>query len=281
MSLPRSPIVLIPARLASTRLPGKPLADIHGDPMIVHVWRRAMAAELGPVVVACAEPEIAKAVEAAGGRAALTRPDHGSGSDRIFEALETLDPEGRHDAVINLQGDLPTIAPEALRAVLAPLADAAVDIATLVAEITDPAERADPNVVKAALAFPDAGAGSAGAGSAGAGGAGAGGAGAGGPDLPAIARALYFSRAAVPWDGGDPAKPLYHHIGLYAYRRAALERFVALPASGLERRERLEQLRALEAGLRIDAALVDTVPLGVDTPADLARAREFLAPRDV
>ena len=277
MSLPRSPIVLIPARLAANRLPGKPLADIHGLPMIAHVWRRAMAAELGPVVVACAEPEIAKAVEAAGGRAILTRPDHGSGSDRIFEALETLDPEGRHDAVINLQGDLPTIAPEALRAVLAPLADAAVDIATLVAEITDPAERADPNVVKAALAFPDAGAGDAGAGSAGAGSAGVD----GGPDRPAIARALYFSRAPVPWDGGDPAKPLYHHIGLYAYRRAALERFVALPASGLERRERLEQLRALEAGLRIDAALVDTVPLGVDTPADLARAREFLAPRDV
>jgi 3-deoxy-manno-octulosonate cytidylyltransferase (CMP-KDO synthetase) len=271
MSLPRSPIVIIPARLAANRLPGKPLADIHGLPMIVHVWRRAVAAELGPVVVACAEPEIAKAVEAAGGRAILTRPDHGSGSDRIFEALETLDPEGRHDAVINLQGDLPTLAPEALRAVLAPLADAAVDIATLVAEITDPAERADPNVVKAALAFPDAGEGSAGAGSAGA----------GGPNRPAIARALYFSRAPVPWDGGDPAKPLYHHIGLYAYRRAALERFVALPASGLERRERLEQLRALEAGLRIDAALVDTVPLGVDTPADLARARELLAPRDV
>ncbi len=281
MSLPRSPIVIIPARLAANRLPGKPLADIHGLPMIVHVWRRAMAAELGPVVVACAEPEIAKAVEAAGGRAILTRPDHGSGSDRIFEALETLDPEGHHDAVINLQGDLPTIAPEALRAVLAPLADAAVDIATLVAEITDPAERADPNVVKAALAFPDAGEGSAGAASTGAASAGAASAGAGGPDRPAIARALYFSRAPVPWDGGDPAKPLYHHIGLYAYRRAALERFVALPASGLERRERLEQLRALEAGLRIDAALVDTVPLGVDTPADLARAREFLAPRDV
>ena len=276
MSLPRSPIVMIPARLAANRLPGKPLADIHGQPMIVHVWRRAMAAELGPVVVACAEPEIAKAVEAAGGRAILTRPDHGSGSDRIFDALETLDPEGRHDAVINLQGDLPTIAPEALRAVLAPLADAAVDIATLVAEIADPAERADPNVVKAALAFPEAGEGRAGAGSTGAGSTGA-----GGPDRPAIARALYFSRAPVPWDGGDPAKPLYHHIGLYAYRRAALERFVALPASGLERRERLEQLRALEAGLRIDAALVDTVPLGVDTPADLARARELLAPRDV
>ena len=261
MSLPRSPIVLIPARLAATRLPDKPLADIHGAPMIAHVWRRAVAAEMGPVVVACAEPEIAEAVTAAGGRAVLTRPDHASGSDRIFEALQALDPERRHDAVINLQGDLPTIAPEALRAVLAPLAEPAVDIATLVAEISDPAERRDPNVVKAALAFPETAPGAA-AGT-----------------LP-IARALFFSRAPVPWDGGDPACPLYHHIGLYAYRREALERFVALPASALERRERLEQLRALEAGMRIDAALVDTVPLGVDTPADLARARELLAPSD-
>ncbi len=259
MSLPRSPIVMIPARLAATRLPGKPLADIHGLPLIVHVWRRAVAADLGPVVVACAEPEIAEAVAAAGGRAMLTRPDHGSGSDRIFEALEALDPEGRHDAVINLQGDLPTIAPEVLRAVLAPLAEPAVDVGTLVAEIADPAERSDANVVKAALAFPE------GAGTS--------------AEAPQIARALYFSRAPVPWDGGDPARPLYHHIGLYAYRRAALARFVTLPASGLERRERLEQLRALEAGMRIDAALVDTVPLGVDTPADLARARELLAPR--
>lgn len=260
MSLPRSPIVMIPARLAATRLPGKPLADIHGLPLIVHVWRRAVAADLGPVVVACAEPEIADAVTAAGGRAVLTRPDHGSGSDRIFEALAALDPEGRHDAVINLQGDLPTIAPEVLRAVLAPLAEPAVDIATLVAEITDPGERVDPSVVKAVIAFPESASGRA------------------AEALP-IARALYFSRVPVPWDDGDPKLPLYHHIGLYAYRRAALERFVALPASGLERRERLEQLRALEAGMRIDAALVDTVPLGVDTPADLARARELLAPR--
>jgi 3-deoxy-manno-octulosonate cytidylyltransferase (CMP-KDO synthetase) len=251
---------MIPARMASTRLPGKPLADIHGLPLIVHVWRRAVAADLGPVVVACAEPEIAEAVEAAGGRAKLTRPDHGSGSDRIFEALEALDPEGRHDVVINLQGDLPTLAPEVLRAVLAPLAEPAVDIATLVAEITDPEERSDLSVVKAALAFSDSAPGKS-------------------AEAPPIARALYFSRAPVPWDGGDPARPLYHHIGLYAYRRAALARFVALPASGLERRERLEQLRALEAGMRIDAALVDTVPLGVDTPADLARARELLAPR--
>ncbi len=192
MSLPRSPIVMIPARLASTRLPGKPLADIHGLPMIVHVWRRAVAAELGPVVVACAEPEIADAVAAAGGRAVLTRPDHGSGSDRIFEALEARDPERRHDAVINLQGDLPTIAPEVLRVVLAPLAEPAVDIATVVAEITDPGERVDPSVVKAALAFPEAAPGSESA-----------------PRKTAealpIARALYFSRAPVPWDGGYPA----------------------------------------------------------------------------
>ncbi len=266
MSLPRSPIVMIPARLASTRLPGKPLADIHGLPLIVHVWRRAVAADLGPVVVACAEPEIADAVAAAGGRAALTRPDHRSGSDRIFEALEALDPEGRHDVVINLQGELPTIAPEVLRAVLAPLAEPAVDIATLVAVITDPEERCDPNVPKAALAFPPSEPGPESA------------SGKSAEGRP-IARALYFSRAPVPWDGGDPERPLYHHIGLYAYRRAALARFVALPASALERRERLEQLRALEAGMRIDAALVDTVPLGVDTPADLARARELLAPR--
>ncbi len=278
MSLPRSPLVLIPARLAATRLPDKPLADIHGLPMIVHVWRRAVAADLGPVVVACAEPEIVDAVAAAGGRAVLTRPDHGSGSDRIFEALEALDPGGRHDVVINLQGDLPTIAPEVLRAVLAPLAEPAVDIATLVAEITDPEERADPSVVKAALVFPASGPGPTSALED------------SGAALP-VARALYFSRAPVPWDGGglgdcgglgdggDPERPLYHHIGLYAFRRAALARFVALPASGLERRERLEQLRALEAGMRIDAALVDTVPLGVDTPADLARARELLAPR--
>ncbi len=255
MSLPRSPIVVIPARLGSTRLPGKPLAEIHGEPMIVHVLRRARAAEVGPVVVACADPAIVEAVEAAGGRAVLSRADHASGSDRIFEAVEGLDPEHRHDAVLNLQGDLPTIAPEAIRAVLRPLADPAVDIATLVAEITDPAERGDPNVVKAAVAF--------------------------GPDQNRAtphARALYFSRAPVPWDRGEVQRPLYHHIGLYAFRRTALARFVALPASALERRESLEQLRALEAGMRIEAALVDSHPLGVDTPADLARARELLAP---
>lgn len=251
MVLPRNPIIVIPARLASMRLPDKPLADIHGQPMIVHVWRRACEAEVGPVAVACAEPAIAEAVEAAGGTAVLTRPDHPSGSDRIFEAVESLDPEGRHDAVLNIQGDLPTIDPAAIRAVFAPLAEPAVDIATLAVEIAETAERADPNVVKVAASFADG---------------------------AEVARALYFSRCPVPWDGGNAAQPLYHHVGLYAFRRAALARFVALPPSPLEQRERLEQLRALEAGLRIDVARVDTLPLGVDTPADLARARELLAP---
>ena len=251
MALPRNPIVVIPARLASTRLPEKPLADIHGEPMIVHVWRRACEAGIGPVAVACAEPEIAAAVEAAGGTAVATRPEHPSGSDRIFEAVERLDPGGRHDAVLNLQGDLPTIDPVAIRAALAPLAEPAVDIATLAVRISDPAERSNPNVVKVAASFAE------------------------GWDR---ARALYFSRCPVPWDGGDAAQALYHHIGIYAYRRAALARFVALPPSPLELRERLEQLRALEAGMRIDVACVDSLPLGVDTPADLARARELLAP---
>lgn len=242
-----NPIVVVPARMASTRLPGKPLADIHGAPMIVHVWRRATEAEVGPVVVACAEPEIAEAVEKAGGRAVLTRPDHPSGSDRIFEALERVDPEGRYDAVVNLQGDLPTLDPALVRAALEPLRDGGVDIATLVAEITVEEERTDPNVVKAAVGLAHG---------------------------QRIGRALYFSRSTVPWGEG----PLYHHIGLYAYRRDALERFVALDPGILERRERLEQLRALEHGMRIDAALVDTVPLGVDTPADLERARRLLSP---
>jgi 3-deoxy-manno-octulosonate cytidylyltransferase (CMP-KDO synthetase) len=245
MAPPRSPIVLIPARMKSTRLPGKPLADIGGVPMIVQVWRRAMEAGLGPVCVAAAEPEIAEAVTKAGGTAVLTDPDHPSGSDRIFEALRKSDPAGKHDAIVNLQGDLPTIDPAIIRRVMEPLADAAVDIATLAVEITRDAERADPNVVKAVAAF-------------------------GGSR---IARALYFSRATVPANQG----PLYHHIGIYAYRRAALERFVALAPGLLERREKLEQLRALEAGMRIDVALVDTLPLGVDTPAELERARAILA----
>lgn len=239
------PIVVIPARLKATRLPDKPLADIHGAPMIVHVWRRAVEAEVGPVVVACAEEAIAEAVHKAGGEAVLTDPDHPSGSDRVYEAVTRLDPEGQFDIVLNLQGDLPTLAPSAVRQVLEPLRQPAVDIATLVAPVQDAAERDNDHVVKAALHL------------------------APGTD---IGRALYFSRLPVPWGEG----PHYHHIGLYAWRRTALDRFVSLPPSGLERRERLEQLRALEAGMRIDAALVASVPFGVDTPADLERARGLL-----
>ncbi len=246
MNTTLNPIVLVPARMASTRLPGKPLADMHGEPMIVHVWRRAEEAGIGPVVVACAETEIAEAITAAGGHAVLTRPDHPSGSDRVFEALEIFDPEGRYDVVVNLQGDLPTIDPEVVRAALRPLIEPSVDIATLVAPITDAAERDDPNVVKAVVAAPE------------------------GAD---VGRAIYFSRCAVPWGDG----PLFHHIGIYAYRRDALARFVRLPPGIVEQRERLEQLRALENGMRIDAARVDTVPFGVDTPGDLDRARDLLA----
>jgi 3-deoxy-manno-octulosonate cytidylyltransferase (CMP-KDO synthetase) len=241
-------LLVIPARLASTRLPGKPLADLCGAPMIVHVWRRAIEAAVGPVVVACAERAIAVAIEAEGGKAVLTRPDHPSGSDRIFEAVAMLDPDRRHDVVVNLQGDLPLIDPAAIRAALLPLADSGVAIATLAAPIHDDAELRQSSVVKVGVGFaPGA----------------------------RIARALYFSRAPVP--AGDGAH--YHHIGLYAYRRAALERFVALPPSPLEQRESLEQLRALEAGMRIDVALVDSVPFGVDTPADLVLARQMMAAR--
>jgi 3-deoxy-manno-octulosonate cytidylyltransferase (CMP-KDO synthetase) len=249
MSIPKNPLILIPARMASTRLPGKPLADIHGEPMIVHVWRHAMEADLGPVVVAVSEQEIADAVREAGGTAVMTRPDHESGSDRIFEALETIDPNGKHDALINVQGDLPTLSSDLIKISVQPFQNANVDITTLVCEITEEAEKSNPNVVKAVVAL---------------------------AANEAIGRALYFSREAVP--GGDG--PLYHHIGLYAYRREALARFVTLTPGILERRERLEQLRALENGMRIDAALVDTVPLGVDTPADLERARLLLAKPD-
>ena len=245
-SAPVNPLVIVPARMTSSRLPGKPLADINGVPMIVQVWQRAMEADVGPVVVACAEQEIFQAVSDAGGRAVLTDPDHPSGSDRAYEALCAIDPDAGHDAIVNVQGDLPTIEPEAVRAALQPLADAQVDIATLVSEITEEEEKDNPNVVKAAVSFVDG---------------------------VTIGRALYFSRQRIPSGDG----PLYHHIGLYAFRRAALEHFIALKPAPLERRESLEQLRALEAGMRIDAALVDTVPLGVDTPADLERARQMLA----
>ncbi|HLW27779.1 MAG TPA: 3-deoxy-manno-octulosonate cytidylyltransferase [Kiloniellales bacterium] len=245
-----NPIVLIPARMASTRLPNKPLADIHGQPMIVQVLRRAMEAKVGPTVVAAAEQAVVDAVEAAGGQAVLTDPSLPSGSDRIYQALRQVDPTAHYDVVVNLQGDLPTLDPSLVSAVLAPLQDPAVDIATLAVEITEPQERENPNVVKPVCAF------------------------VGGKR---IARALYFTRCSAPWDQGDERQPLYHHIGIYAYRREALERFVSLPPSPLEERERLEQLRALEAGMRVDVALVDTLPLGVDTPADLERARALLA----
>ena len=244
MPEPRT-LVLIPARMAATRLPGKPLLDIAGLPMIVHVLRRAEAAKIGRVAVATDTPEIAAAVTAHGGEAVMTRADHPSGSDRIYEALCTLDPRGEAEIVINLQGDFPTISPDNIRDVLAPLADPAVDIATLAAEIHTEEESTNPNVVKAV----------------------------GSPIGPRRLRALYFTRATAPWGDG----PRYHHIGLYAYRRAALQRFVALPPSALERQEKLEQLRALEAWMRIDIAIVDTVPRGVDTPADLETTRRILA----
>ncbi len=237
-------LILIPARMASTRLPRKPLADIAGLPMIVQVLRRAEEAKLGPVVVACDDEVIATAVEKAGGRAIMTRADHPSGSDRIFEALNVVDPKGRVRIVVNVQGDLPTIAPADIAAALTPLKDPTVDIATLAAEIKKAEERTNPNVVKVVGSLVE----------------------------PGRLRALYFTRATAPSGDG----PLYHHIGLYAYRRAGLERFVKLPPSPLEQREKLEQLRALEAGMRIDVSIVDTVPLGVDTPQDLETARAML-----
>ena len=240
-------IILIPARMASTRLPGKPLADIAGLPMIVHVLHRAQEAKAGAVVVATDSEPVFAAVEKAGGRAVMTRADHVSGSDRIFEALEQIDPERRTRIVVNVQGDLPTLAPGDLKAALKPLADPAVDIATLAAEIKKPQERINPNVVKLV----------------------------GSPVSLGRLRALYFTRATAPSGDG----PLYHHIGLYAYRRDALAKFVALKPSPLELRERLEQLRALEAGMRIDAMVVGSVPLGVDTPEDLETARRTLGGR--
>jgi 3-deoxy-manno-octulosonate cytidylyltransferase (CMP-KDO synthetase) len=238
-------LVLIPARMASTRLPGKPLADIAGLPMIVQVARRAAAADVGRVVVAVDDQAVLDAVVAAGFEAVMTRVDHQSGSDRIHEALLKSDPGGRAELIINVQGDLPTIDPETIRAALRPLENAATDIATLTTEIRDEHEKTNPNVVKVV----------------------------GSPIAESRLRALYFTRATAPHGTG----PLYHHIGLYAYRRKALEAFVALVPSTLEKRESLEQLRALEAGMRIDVEIVDTVPLGVDTPADLEKARAMLA----
>lgn len=248
-------IILIPARLQATRLPNKPLADIAGEPMIVHVWRRAMEAEAGRVVVCTDSEEIASVVARAGGEAVMTRSDHASGSDRIFEALNRLDPDGDFEFVVNMQGDLPTLEPNLVTACLAPLQvplkAGGPHLATIAAEITNDAERTNPNVVKIV-----------------------------GTDVrlnnrpvPGRMKAFYFTRATAPYGDG----PLYHHIGIYAYRRSALERFVSLPPSPLEQRERLEQLRALEDGMRIEVSLVDTVPLGVDTPHDLAQARRHFA----
>ncbi|PPC99221.1 MAG: 3-deoxy-manno-octulosonate cytidylyltransferase [Hyphomicrobium sp.] len=237
-------LIVIPARMQATRLPGKPLADIHGKPMIVRVWERAMAANAGRVIVATDSDQIAAAIAAVGGEAIMTRADHPSGSDRVFEAVSKADPQKSSSVIVNLQGDLPTLDPILITACLAPLDDPATDIATLAAVINEADEKTNPNVVKAV----------------------------GTPMTDNRLRALYFTRAAAPSGDG----PLYHHIGIYAYRRNSLERFVGLPPSPLELREKLEQLRALEAGMRIDVAIVDTVPLGVDTPADLERARRML-----
>jgi 3-deoxy-manno-octulosonate cytidylyltransferase (CMP-KDO synthetase) len=238
-------LILIPARMAASRLPGKPLADIAGKPMIEHVVRRAEEARLGEVIVATDSEPILAAVEKAGARALMTRTDHASGSDRIHEALQIADPDGSIRIVVNVQGDLPMLAPDDLRSAVALLDDPAVDIGTLAAEITKDEERTNPNVVKVV----------------------------GTPVAPDRLRALYFTRATAPYGDG----PLYHHIGLYAYRRAALERFVTLPPSMLEKREKLEQLRALEDGMRIDVSIVSSVPLGVDTPDDLETARRLLS----
>ena len=242
-------LIVIPARMQANRLPGKPLADICGEPMIVHVLRRALESGAGRVIVATDADEVRDAVEQAGGEVVMTRATHESGTDLVHEAVEAIDRQGECDIVVNLQGDLPTLDPALIGACIAPLDNAEVDIATLAAEITDDEERTDPHVVKVV-----------------------------GSDTQnsGVLRALYFTRATAPYGDG----PLYHHIGLYAFRRAALDRFVALPRSRLEMREKLEQLRALEAGMRIDVGLVDTVPVGVDTPADLERARMLLGASD-
>ena len=243
----RNPILLIPSRLSAARLPNKPLAEIAGAPMIVHVWRRAVAAGVGPVVVASGDREIAEIIERAGGRAVLTDPALPTGSDRIHAAVAELDPGREYDAVVNVQGDMPMLDPPVIRIALAALAETDADIATLAAEIADSAALSDTGVNKVAAGFAD-------------------------PTRPALA--LYFSKAPVPWGEG----PHYEHVGLYVYRRAALDRFVNLPRGVLEQRERLEQLRALEAGMRICVSLIDKTQVGVqvDTPADLARARALM-----
>lgn len=242
-------IVVIPTRMEATRLPGKPLADIHGKPMILHVWQRAIEADVGRVLIATDSAEVAEVVRAAGADVQMTRADHQSGSDRAFEAISKADPNADAEFIINLQGDLPTLEPHLIQRCLPPFANPDVAITTLAAKITNKEERSSPNVVKAV-----------------------------GSDVNVsengLLRALYFTRATAPANEG----PLYHHIGIYGYRRAALEKFVGLPPSPLEQREKLEQLRALENGMRIEIAIVDTVPLGVDTPPDLDRARTLLQP---
>jgi 3-deoxy-manno-octulosonate cytidylyltransferase (CMP-KDO synthetase) len=239
-----TPIVIIPARMAASRLPGKPLADIGGTPMILRVLRRAELAAAGDVAVAAGDAEIVDLVRGAGGAAVLTDPALPSGSDRVLAALRELDPNGRCDVVVNLQGDMPFVAPSVITACLGVLAaEADCDIATAVAPEASPADRADPAVVKAVISLR--------------------------PGDPR-GRALYFTRSTLWGDG-----PVWKHVGVYAYRRAALERFCAAPPSRLEQREKLEQLRALELGLSIWAAVVDETPISVDTPADLEAARAF------
>ena len=242
------PLIVIPSRIGATRLPRKPLAEIAGEPMIVHVWRRSMEADAGDVIVATDAPEIAEAIEKAGGKAVMTRADHPSGSDRVFEAANIVDPDGQIGIIVNMQGDHPVFEPSLIRETLAPLADPAVDIATVVCNLADPALVLEPSVVKMI-----------------------------GTPLPGgnTFRALYFTRAPAPFGPG----PLFHHIGVYAYRRAALARFVKLPPSPLELREKLEQLRALEAGMRIDVKRVDSMPMGVDTPDDLEKVRAYFRAR--
>ncbi len=238
-------LIVIPSRLKATRLPDKPLAMIGPEPMILHVWRRAVAAKAGPVIVACGDAEIADAVRKAGGEAVMTDPALPSGSDRVDAAAESFDPAGKYQVVVNVQGDLPTLDPAIVAASLKPLERAEFDIGTPVALIVKPEELNDNAVVKPAVTFAPG---------------------------EKIAAALYFSRNLIPSGDG----PHYHHIGVYSFRRQALKKFVSLKPTGLELRERLEQLRAIERGMRIGAVLVDTIPLGVDTPADLDRARRLL-----
>ncbi len=238
-------LTLIPARMKATRLPGKPLAEIAGKPMICHVWEKAVKANLGPVFVATDSPEIVTVIEGIGGQAVLTAADHPSGSDRIYEALCHIDAKGRYEAVINLQGDLPELDPVLLQKLADLLRDPEWDLTTLAAPATMD-EAAKSQIVKAVVSFKDR--------------------------HKRVGRALYFSRAAVP----DGPEDFLHHIGLYGWRRKALSQFVGLPPSPLELSEKLEQLRALEAGMKIGVAVVDHAPGGTDTADELAEVRQRL-----